>query len=279
MTMTYAGTTALITGASSGLGAEFAGQFAARGSNLVLVARRGDRLEELAQELRSRHGVTVTVLPKDLGLAGVGRELFDELAGRGISVDTLINNAGFGTHGPLIEEDPETIASEISLNVAALVDITRAFLPELLASGKGALVNVASTAAFQPIPGMAVYGATKAFVLSFTEAVAHETKKSGLTSWPFAPVQQEQNSSMCSAVTPQQWARCRPLHRLWALLSRPSTARTHPAAWSRAGLTALRPDSRSVCPGPSPSPSLHALYRTGRTGRKGSSVPRLRNSG
>ena len=96
MTMTYAGTTALITGASSGLGAEFAAKFAARGSNLVLVARRADRLEELAQDLRSRHGVTVTVLPMDLGRAGVGRELFSELSGRGITVDTLINNAGFG---------------------------------------------------------------------------------------------------------------------------------------------------------------------------------------
>lgn len=187
MTMTYSGTTALITGASSGLGAEFARRFAARGSHLVLVARRVDRLEELASELRSNKGVTVTVLPKDLGRAGVGRELFEELAGRGITVDTLINNAGFATHNPLVEEDPETIAAEISLNVAALVDITRAFLPNLLASGKGALVNVASTAAFQPIPGMAVYGATKAFVLSFTEAVAHENKDSGLNVLALCP--------------------------------------------------------------------------------------------
>lgn len=180
MTMTYTGTTALITGASSGLGAEFANRFAARGSNLVLVARRVDRLEELAQALRSDHGVTVTVLPMDLGREGVGSELKRELSARGITVDTLINNAGFGTRGPLAEEDPDIIASEISLNVAALVDITRAFLPGMLVSGMGALVNVASTAAFQPIPGMAVYGATKAFVLSFTEAVAHETKNAGL---------------------------------------------------------------------------------------------------
>lgn len=187
MTMTYSGTTALITGASSGLGAEFAGRFAARGANLVLVARRADRLEELAQELRSQHGITVTVIPMDLGRAGVGRELADELAGRGITVDTLVNNAGFGTHSTFAEEDPDVIAAEISLNVAALVDITRAFLPGMLAAGKGALVNVASTAAFQPIPGMAVYGATKAFVLSFTEAVAHETKGSGLSVLALCP--------------------------------------------------------------------------------------------
>ena len=180
MTMTYSGTTALITGASSGLGAEFASRLAARGSNLVLVARRADRLEELARKLRAEHGVAVTVLPMDLGRAGVGKELLEEMATRGITVDTLINNAGFGTRAPLVEEDPEVIASEIALNVAALVDITRAFMPGMLSSGKGALVNVASTAAFQPIPGMAVYGATKAFVLSFTEAVAHESKSSGL---------------------------------------------------------------------------------------------------
>ncbi|UXM91379.1 SDR family NAD(P)-dependent oxidoreductase [Paenarthrobacter sp. JL.01a] len=187
MTMTYSGTTALITGASSGLGAEFARRFAARGSNLVLVARRVDRLEDLAQQLRSEHGVTVTVLPMDLGRAGVGAELFNELSGRGIAVDTLINNAGFGTHGALVEEDPAVIASEIALNVAALVDITRAFLPAMLTSGKGALVNVASTAAFQPIPGMAVYGATKAFVLSFTEALAHEAKDSGISVLALCP--------------------------------------------------------------------------------------------
>ncbi|WP_425860989.1 SDR family NAD(P)-dependent oxidoreductase [Arthrobacter sp. TWP1-1] len=178
--MTYSDTTALITGASSGLGAEFATQFAARGANLVLVARRTDRLEALARTLRDTHGINVTTLPKDLSVQGSGAEIRDELARRGISLDTLINNAGFATSGPLAEEEPAVIASEISLNVASLVDITRAFLPEMLVTGKGALVNVASTAAFQPVPGMAVYGATKAFVLSFTEAVAYETKKSGL---------------------------------------------------------------------------------------------------
>ncbi|WP_284978872.1 SDR family oxidoreductase [Arthrobacter sp. fls2-241-R2A-200] len=187
MTMTYRGTTALITGASSGLGAEFAERFAARGANLVLVARRADRLEELAEELRSQHGVIVTVLPMDLARPGAGRELAADLGSRGITVDTLINNAGFGTRSPFAEEDPDAIASEISLNVAALVDITRAFLPGMLSSAKGALVNVASTAAFQPIPGMAVYGATKAFVLSFTEAVAHETRASGLSVLALCP--------------------------------------------------------------------------------------------
>ncbi|HEY8699461.1 MAG TPA: SDR family oxidoreductase [Arthrobacter sp.] len=180
MIMTYAGTTALITGASSGLGAEFAERFAARGANLVLVARRTARLEDLARKLSDAHGVSVTTLSKDLSRQGAGAEVRDELDGRGIRIDTLINNAGFATRGPLVEEDPAVIASEIAVNVASLVDMTRAFLPEMLATGKGALINVASTAAFQPVPAMAVYGATKAFVLSFTEALAHETKASGL---------------------------------------------------------------------------------------------------
>lgn len=180
MTMTYAGTTALITGASSGLGSEFAERFAARQANLVLVARRADRLEELARKLRDAHGVSVTTLSKDLSVPGAGAEVHGDLTERGIRIDTLINNAGFGTRGPLVEEDPAVIASEISLNVASLVETTRVFLPEMLSGGKGALINVASTAAFQPLPGMAVYGATKAFVLSFTEALAHETKGSGL---------------------------------------------------------------------------------------------------
>lgn len=180
MTMTYTGTTALITGASSGLGAEFAARFASRGANLVLVARRTDRLEDLARQLSAAHNIAVTTLSKDLSRPGAGMEVRDELARRGIRIDTLINNAGFATRGALVEEDPAVIASEISLNVASLVDTTRAFLPEMLAAGKGALINVASTAAFQPVPGMAVYGATKAFVLSFTEALAHETKDSGL---------------------------------------------------------------------------------------------------
>lgn len=137
MTMIYTGTTVLITGASSGLGSEFAARFAARGANLVLVARRTDRLEELARTLREAHGVSVTTLAKDLSRAGAGTEIRNELARQDIRIDTLINNAGFATSGPLVTEDPAVIASEISLNVASLVETTRAFLPEMLAAGRG----------------------------------------------------------------------------------------------------------------------------------------------
>ncbi|MGD8168846.1 SDR family NAD(P)-dependent oxidoreductase [Herbiconiux sp. P16] len=191
MSMTYRGTTALITGASSGLGVEFATRFAARGADVVLVARRVDRLEQLAAELRERFGVTATALEFDLAVPDAGGRLRAELADRGITVQTVINNAGFGTRGPFAEEDAAVLASEIQLNVAALVDVSRAFLPDLLAAAggpaSGALVNIASTAAFQPTPFMAVYGATKAFVLNFTEAVAFETRSSGLKVLALSP--------------------------------------------------------------------------------------------
>jgi short-subunit dehydrogenase len=180
MALEVRNTTVLITGASAGLGIEFAHRFAERGADLVLVARRVDRLEALAAEIRSKHGVEVTVHPADLAEAGVGQRLKAELDGRGIRVGTVVNNAGFGSHGPFAEADSARMIGEIQLNVGSLVEISRAFMPDLLA-GSGALVNIASTAAFQPTPGMAVYGATKAFVLNFTEALWFEARGSGLT--------------------------------------------------------------------------------------------------
>ncbi|MDH6279859.1 SDR family NAD(P)-dependent oxidoreductase [Prescottella agglutinans] len=186
MAIDVSGTTALITGASAGLGAEFANRFARRGANLVLVARRADRLEKLATELRAAHGVTVTVLPADLATPGVGATLRKELASRGITVTSLVNNAGFGTHGAFADENLERVTSEIQLNISTLVELTHTFLPDLLA-GRGALVNVASTASFQPTPGMAVYGASKAFVLNFTEALWAEARGTGLTVLALCP--------------------------------------------------------------------------------------------
>ena len=180
MTIDYKNSTALVTGASSGLGAEFARRLAARGANLILVARRADRLETLAAELRTQYGVTVTPVSADLGKPGAAAALHADIQKRGLTVNTLINNAGFGTHGAFKDADPARVSQEISLNVNTLAELTRAFYPELITSGNGALVNVASTAAFQPVPLMAVYAATKAFVLSFTEALWQEAKGSGL---------------------------------------------------------------------------------------------------
>lgn len=179
-TMSYTGTTALVTGASSGLGAEFARQLAQRGANLVLVARRREKLEATAEGLRSEHGVAVTVYGHDLARPGAGIELARQLDDDGVRVDSLINNAGIGTHGDFATQDPAALADQVQLNVAAVVDLTRALLPQMLHSGRGALVNIASTSAYQPTPSMAVYGAGKAFVLSFTEALAFENRRNSL---------------------------------------------------------------------------------------------------
>ena len=172
--------TTVVTGASSGIGAAFARELARRGSDLVLVARRLDRLQELASELEAAHGIRATPIALDLSAPGAGRSLAAQIADRGLEVTGLVNNAGFGTDGPFHGEDPARLADEINVDVANLVDITRAFIEPMRAAGTGVLVNVASLAAYAPSPGMAVYSACKAFVLSFTEALWFEAKGTGL---------------------------------------------------------------------------------------------------
>jgi short-subunit dehydrogenase len=176
----YRRQTVIITGASSGLGAEFARQLARRGANLVLVARRADRLESLAAELSRAHGVTVTAVARDLGRPDAGRTLRAELESRGIYATGLVNNAGFGTHDAFTNEDPDRLQSMIALNVSALVDLSRAYIDPLTSTDTGVLINVASVLGFQPTPYLSVYGATKAFVLSFTESLWEETHGTGL---------------------------------------------------------------------------------------------------
>lgn len=183
----YRGQLTLVTGASSGLGAEFARQLARRGSDLVLVARRRDRLEALAGELSSRHGVTAHVEVRDLGEERAGEVLAAELRERGLVVTSLVNNAGFGTFGPFHREDPARLRQEIAVDVTAVVDLSRAFIDQLREHGRGVLVNVASMAAYQGNPGMAVYGATKAFVLSLTEALWAESRGTGLRVMALSP--------------------------------------------------------------------------------------------
>jgi short-subunit dehydrogenase len=167
----------LVTGASSGIGEDLARALARRGSDLILVARREERLRELAAELVRDTGVRVEVLPVDLAEPRAGSRLHELIGG---PVDTIVNAAGFGSYGGIVDTDPEVLTRMIDTNVRALVDITRAFLPDLIAARGGAIVNVASTASFQPIPGQAVYGASKAFVRSFTEAVWWEAKPHGV---------------------------------------------------------------------------------------------------
>jgi short-subunit dehydrogenase len=187
MTPNYRGTTALITGASSGIGTEFAIQLAARGADVVLVARREDRLRDLAATLEREHRVRATVIALDLAQPDAATRLRREVEARGLTIQSLVNNAGFGMRGAFVEADAARVAEMVQLNVASLVAITREFLPEMVRDGRGVLINIASTAAYQPCPNLAVYGATKAFVLSFTEALRYETQGSGLRVLAMSP--------------------------------------------------------------------------------------------
>ncbi|GAA1871066.1 SDR family oxidoreductase [Pseudonocardia ailaonensis] len=173
--MDHSAQTVLVTGASSGIGAAFAREVARRGSDLVLVARRAERLEALAAELTAAHGTTVEVVPADLALPGAAEEVTGEIERRGVRVTSLVNNAGFGDHGRVHDQDPARLQEIVAVNVGALVGLSRGLLPALR-EGDGYLLNVASLAAYQPIPDLAVYAATKAFVLSFTEALWYESK-------------------------------------------------------------------------------------------------------
>ena len=171
---------ALITGASTGIGAEFARQFAALGRNLVVVARSVDRLDDLAAQLRRAHGVDVTVIAMDLSLPTAAADLWQRTDSLGLEIDVLVNNAGFGTHGAVAEVDPARLEDAIELNCRTLVGTTARYLPQMRARGRGTIINIASIGAFQPLPNMAVYGASKAFVLSFTEALWAEERAHGL---------------------------------------------------------------------------------------------------
>lgn len=180
--------TALITGSSGGIGEDFAVAFAKRGVNLVLVARREDKLAQLRTRLLElRPGLTVDIVAADLSVPGSAAGLADTIATLGRRIDILVNNAGVGLHGDFAKQDVEVNSAQIQLNCVTLVELTGLFLPAMTAARTGLVINVASTAAFQPVPGMAVYGATKAFVLSFTEALWQETKSSGVRVFALCP--------------------------------------------------------------------------------------------
>jgi uncharacterized protein len=172
--------TALITGASSGIGEKFAYELARQNYGLVLIARRQDRLEAVAAKAKETGATRTEIVVADLARAGAPLELQLRLASASIEVDFLINNAGFGTTGRFDRLPLEREIEEIELNVSALVALTRIFLPSMIERRRGTIINVASTAAFQPIPYMATYGATKSFVLSFTEAIGVEAAGTGV---------------------------------------------------------------------------------------------------
>lgn len=179
--MDLSSNTALITGSSGGIGEEFAVQLAQRGVNLVLVARRADKLEDLRKALLARHpDIVIDVITADLATPGSGAQLATKVRDLGRPIDILVNNAGVGLHAKFVGQDPAANAAQIQLNCGTLVDLTARFLPSMTKAGHGVVINVASTAGFQPTPGMAVYGATKAFVLSFSEALWQECKGTGV---------------------------------------------------------------------------------------------------
>jgi len=179
--------TALITGASGGLGMEFARIHASKGDNLVLVARGKDKMNVLKSDLEKKFNISVYVIGKDLTESNAPKAIFDELKLRKIKVDYLINNAGFGDFGVFAECNWEKQSQMISLNVMALTYLTRLFLPTMIKQKFGKILNIASTASFQPGPTMSVYFATKAFVLSFSEAIANEVRGTGVTVTTLCP--------------------------------------------------------------------------------------------
>jgi len=178
---------AVITGASGGIGEAFARLLASEGYDLVLAARSVDRLESLARELNSTHGIDARAMRSDLAEPGAARVLARDIRGSGRPVSLLVNNAGFGTFGEFRSMDPDRIRDMIQVNITALTELTRALLPDLIERGSAGILNVASTAAFLPGPLMAVYFATKAYVLSFGEALREELRGTGVTVTTLCP--------------------------------------------------------------------------------------------
>jgi short-subunit dehydrogenase len=172
--------TVLITGASGGIGYELAKLFARDGHNLLLVSRNGPRLEEVAREIKAKHKVKCTIFAGDLSVTGAPDALYAEIKKASFEVDVLVNNAGFGSLGRFHERPIEEQLEMLQLNVTSLVHLTHLTLPDMVTRGRGRIVNVASIAAYQPGPLMAVYYATKAFVVSFSEAIANELHATGV---------------------------------------------------------------------------------------------------
>ena len=179
--------TALITGATSGIGYELAYIHAKQGGNVVLVARSKDKLEQIKKDLENKYKIDVYIIEKDLSIKDSAKDVFDELIKNNITIDYLINNAGFGDYGFFNDSDWGKLERMINLNITALTQLTKLFLKDMIKRRDGKIMNVASTAAFQSGPTMAVYYATKAYVLSFSEAINNEVKNSRVTVTTLCP--------------------------------------------------------------------------------------------
>jgi len=190
---TYSGKTSLVTGASSGIGQALAESLAARGSNLILVARSQGKLEQVAAAIRASKDVKVVVIASDLAQAGAPAQLFAEIGHQALQVDLLVNNAGFGKWGRFEDDDLPTYNEMIDLNIRAVVELCHLFMPGMAARGDCGVLNIGSTASFIPVPWSAVYGATKAFVLSLSEALSYEYKGKGVQVTVLCPGNTETN--------------------------------------------------------------------------------------
>lgn len=173
--------TALVTGASSGFGAELTRLFGADGWNVIMVARSGAAMEAVAQEVEERDGVEVTVIPKDLAAPGASVELIASLEQRGVAIDALVNSAGFSTYGEFWRDDPEQQSSMLQVNVVALTELSRLVVPGMVERGRGRVLHMGSVGSFGPAPMTAAYAATKAYVLSLSLAMAEELRGTGVT--------------------------------------------------------------------------------------------------
>lgn len=217
--------TALVTGASSGLGMEFARLLAGKGYDLVLVARGGAAMAEVAQYAEERDGVVATVLPKDLSHPGAAGEIADEVADRRIDVDVLVNSAGFTQLSPFAESDEAVMLSLLRVNMEALTQLTRRQLPGMVARRRGRVINLASNAAFQAGPEMACYYASKAYVLNFTIALHEELRGSGVTATALCPGPTESGFQARAAMGDARLVKGRKL---------PSSAAVAEWGWSKA---------------------------------------------
>lgn len=184
---TYADRWALVTGASSGIGEAFARQLAARGMHLVVSARRQERLEALAEELHTRHGTVTDIVPADFADPQAPAKLLEEIRNRERQIELLVNNAGFAVVGDVAGTDPARVSEMLSVNMAALTELTYGLLPGMLERGHGAIVNLSSVAGFQPVAYMGAYAATKAYVLHFSEALWAEVREAGVTVMALCP--------------------------------------------------------------------------------------------
>jgi short-subunit dehydrogenase len=228
--------TALITGASSGIGSEFAHQLAARGQNVTLVARRRDRLEALAGELKAEQGVRADVSTCDLSSAAARGRLIGAVKRRGLDVEILVNNAGFGSGGRFHELDLDIELGMVRTNVEALLHLCGEFIPPMVERGRGAVLNVASVAAFQPIPRQATYAATKAFVLSFTDALTADLHGTGVTA-----------TSLCPGPVPTEFGEAADMDS--SLFEIPGVS-VSPEDVARSGVEAMDDGKRVAVPGP-----------------------------